>query len=74
VRKCVRLRLEQSNLCMPDGNHILLGNVYAMNVILRSRGNFYIYEGESNENLKFVIKNRNLVPLSCKLAILLLVV
>ena len=25
------------------------------------------YEGESNENLKFVIKNRNFAPLSCKL-------
>ena len=26
-----------------------------------------IYSGESNENLKFVIKNRNFLPLSCKL-------
>ena len=25
------------------------------------------YKGESNENLKFVIKNRNFAPLSCKL-------
>ena len=30
--------------------------------------NFWvIYEGESNENLKFVIKNRNFAPLSCEL-------
>jgi len=27
---------------------------------------FCLYEGESNENLKFVIKNRNFAPLSCK--------
>ena len=26
-----------------------------------------MYKGESNENLKFVIKNRNFAPLSCKL-------
>jgi hypothetical protein len=28
---------------------------------------FHLYVGESNENLKFVIKNRNFAPLSCKL-------
>ena len=26
-----------------------------------------LYEGESNENLKFVIKNRHFAPLPCKL-------
>ena len=27
----------------------------------------FMYEGESNVNPKFVIKNRNIAPLSCKL-------
>ena len=30
-----------------------------------------LYEGESNENLKFVIKNRNFAPLSYKLVSML---
>ena len=41
-----------------------------MTIIIRMNATV-MYEGESNENLKFVIKNRNFAPLSCKLASML---
>jgi hypothetical protein len=43
-------------------------------VLCAELGNFQIYEGESNENLKSAIKIRNTVRLSCKLTTVILMV
>ena len=42
-----------------------------LNLSVVSRTQSLLYEGESNENLKFVMKIRNFTPLSCKLVSML---
>jgi len=42
-------------------------NTFDLTEIMQTNNPLYDkYEGESNENLKFVIKNQNFAPLSCK--------